>query len=168
MSIKLQIKNGNFERQFESIANELFNKWVIVNKYSSFRLTDIEFYWHSKTHEDKSVYERNHVKPKQGQWFFHYSGVDIALDNDDGYGGILIRGIRDINVNDKKGNFNGPLVCAMKLFTGMNAFEENTVPILKNHQFENKELKKLERVNLGENSKEGGFNKKKYRFKITI
>ncbi len=158
----LKVKNES-EVEFQRIAEILFNNYVIENKYSSYRLTDIEFYWHSKTHEDKSVYERRHVKPKLGQWFFHYSGVDIALDDENGYGGILIRGLREIN-GEK--DFNGPMVCAMRLFTGMYAFGENNVPLLKYHVFEDEEIIKTERVNIGNNAKEGGFDKRKYRFKI--
>jgi hypothetical protein len=72
-------------------------------------LIEIEFYWASPGHTDNSTYQRNHVDPKHGDWFFHYSGVDIALKNEilDGFGGILIRGIYSLKENKI---YKGPMV----------------------------------------------------------
>jgi hypothetical protein len=155
------------EIEFKNIAETLFNKFAIKTKYGIYRLMEIEFYWKSPTHNDESTYKRKYVNPKQGEWFFHYSGVDIALRNDDinGYGGILIRKIQNIeNKNDK---YNGPMVCAMKLFSGVSAVSKDSFPIIVKYDFPKEEVSNTERVNLGDNAKKGGYDKRKYRFKIS-
>lgn len=89
------------EDEFQSIAQTLFDKYAIRTYEALYRLTEIEFYWNSPLQVDNSTYKRKHVDPKTGDWFFHYSGVDIAIRNEKtgGYGGILIRGIYDVNRN---------------------------------------------------------------------
>lgn len=112
------------EAEFKKIAQTLFDDYAIQTDKAIYRLTEIEFYWNSSTHTDKSTYERKHVNPKSGDWFFHYSGVDIALKNEEtgGYGGILIRGIYDVR---KEVSVKGPMICAMKLFSENNAFSQS-------------------------------------------
>ncbi len=151
------------EEEFKNIAEILFNKYAIETKDHSYRIVELEFYWNSSTHKDKSTYERKYVDPQQGEWFFHYSGVDIALRNENGYGGILIRGLQDINSGDF---FKGPQVCTMKLFSGIKAFSKDFSPRLIEYIFSNEQLSKTERIGLGNNAKESGFNKVKYRFVI--
>ena len=109
---------------FKEIAQTLFDEYAIQTHTTLYRLVEIEFYWHSSSHPDKSTYDRRHADPKTGEWFFHYSGVDIALRNKEtgGYGGILIRGIYDCNT---KKITSGPMVCAMKLFSGYSAFSKS-------------------------------------------
>ena len=67
------------ETGFQNIANKLFGEYAIKTNDTLFRLIDLEFYWRSNTHPDFSTYERKYVNPEQGDWFVHYSGVDIAL-----------------------------------------------------------------------------------------
>jgi len=165
MSSDFLIIRQETEIEFEEIADRLFNDYAIQNHESIYRLIEIEFYWTSPRHIDFSTYQRKHVNPKQGEWFFHYSGVDIALRNDDigGYGGILIRGIYDIK---NKKLFSGPLVCAMKLFSGTNVFGESIKTRIIQHKFDKKEVKKGTRIGLGENAKMSGTDKLNYRFNI--
>lgn len=162
----LNIKQETIE-EFKNIAEKLFNNYVIQTKDSLFRLTDIEFYWKSSTHTDESTYERRYVDPATGEWFFHYSGVDIALKNDEtkGYGGILIREICDINTTPPK-TYKGPQVCTMKLFSGNKAFSESFFPKIIEHEFKKEQIIETERIRLGENAKKGGFDKSRYRFFI--
>lgn len=124
---------------------------------------DIEFYWHSKNYPDKSTYGRKHADPRNGEWFFHYSGVDIALRNEKtgGFGGILIRGLYDVN---KKVRVTGPQVCAMKLFSGYDAFTESMTTRIIPYMFPSTEIQIGERIGLGKNAKENGSDKLKYRF----
>ena len=153
------------EKEFENIAQELLNNYAIQNHDSIYRLTEIEFYWTSPNHKDYSTYQRKHVDPKHGDWFFHYSGVDIALKNEiiGGFGGILIRGVYSLN-EDK--NYKGPMVCAMKLFSGTSAFEESIKTKIIEYKFSKVKVQKSERVGLGENAKQSGTDKLKYRFFI--
>lgn len=155
------------EKEFKIIAETLFNQFAIKTKDGIYRLIEIEFYWRSSTHKDKSTYERKYVEPKQGEWFFHYSGVDIALRNDDikGYGGILIRKIQNINTKEV---FKGPMVCSMKLFSGVHAFSEDFFPQIIEYEFSSKVVHNTERINLGKNAKDGGYDKQKYRFLIPL
>lgn len=153
------------EVEFESIANKLFDNFAIQTHKTIYRFIDIEFYWNSSKHIDNSTYKRKHVDPKTGEWFFHYSGVDIALKNEEtgGYGGILIRGIYDIN---KKIIIKGPMVCAMKLFSGTSAFEESIQTKVVSHNFDKSAISKDKRVGLGLNSKANGADELNYRFFI--
>lgn len=165
----LKIETETYE-EFRKIAKKLFNCYAIQNHETTFRLTEIEFYWNSLSHIDKSTYERIHVNPKAGEWFFHYSGVDIALKNEEhsekkGYGGILIRGIYDINQTKF---YKGPLVCAMKLFSCTNAFTDTIKTKIIEYSFSELEPISTQRINLGENAKINDAYKLNYRFVIKI
>jgi len=155
------------ETGFEKIAGDLFNHFAIETANGTYRLTEIEFYWHSPSHPDKSTYERKHVDPQAGEWFFHYSGVDIALKNNEtgGYGGILIRGI--YNIESKK-LYKGPMVCAMRLFSGTNAFSSFIKTQVVKHDFTAAGLNKTPRINLGQNAVTSGTDKCNYRFYIDL
>lgn len=153
------------ELEFERIADKLFNKCAIQNYESLFRLTEIEFYWTSPKHKDDSTYQRNHVDPKTGDWFFHYSGVDIALKNEEigGFGGILIRGIYSLKETK---TYKGPMVCAMKLFSGSSAFNDSIQTRIVEHGFKKQKINKSARIGLGKNAVESGTDKLNYRFTI--
>lgn len=153
------------EEAFRKIAEILFNKYAIQNKESIYRLTEIEFYWTSPTHKDESTYQRKYVNPSTGEWFFHYSGVDIALKNDeiDGYGGILIRGIIDIKSGK---HYKGPQVCAMKLFSGIDAFSGSLMTRIISYEFPQEQTRNTVRIGLGKNAKTSGTDKLPYRFII--
>lgn len=158
----LQIVNET-EEEFETIAGTLFDNFAIQTEKSVYRLVEIEFYWNSPKHIDNITYERKHVDPKSGDWFFHYSGVDISLKNEQtgGYGGILIRSIYDIN----KGTIiKGPLVCTMKLFSGTSAFKESIKTKLVPYDFNKSEISRTKRI--GVTAQENGADKLNYRFVI--
>jgi len=161
----LKVKDET-EKGFREIAQILFDEYAIQTHKTLYRLVEIEFYWHSSSHPDKSTYDRKHTDPDTGEWFFHYSGVDIALRNREtgGYGGILIRGIYDCNI---KKITSGPMVCAMKLFSGYSAFSKSIETRLIPSHFEKSEIEDDYRVNLGENAKSSGTDKLRYAFKIT-
>lgn len=148
---------------FAGIAQKLFDNYAIEARAKIFRIMDIEFYWHSKNHPDKSTYGRKHVDPKTGEWFFHYSGVDIALRNErtGGFGGILIRGLYDLN---EERRISGPQVCAMKLFSGYDAFAGSITTRIIGYEFPPAKIQSHERVGLGMNAKDNGADRLKYRF----
>ncbi|MEX0982569.1 MAG: hypothetical protein WD577_14585 [Bacteroidales bacterium] len=151
--------------EFRKIADILFNSYAIQNSKSIYRLSEIEFYWKSPTHKDDSTYPRRYVNPSTGEWFFHYSGVDIALRNDEiqGYGGILIRGIVDVNSGKK---YKGPQVSAMVLFSGGDAFSDSFSTRLIEYKFPQAQTINKIRVGLGENATKSGTDQFKYRFEI--
>lgn len=150
---------------FKTIAQKLFNDYAIQTNDSLFRLIEIEFYWNSESHIDKSTYARKYVDPKTGDWFFHYSGVDIALRDEEtgGYGGILIRGILDVN-NHRI--FKGPQVCVMKLFSETNAFSESIKTRIIEHKFEDAVITSTQRIGLSKSPILDGADKLSYRFTI--
>lgn len=160
----LKIKKET-EQEFKMIAEKLLNDYAIKNHESIFRLTEIEFYWTSPKHRDNSTYKRNHVNPNQGDWFFHYSGVDIALKNEKrgGFGGILIRGVYSLK---EKKIYKGPMVCAMKLFSGTSAFSNSIETKIIEHKFDKKKVNNSKRIGLGKNAVESGTDKLNYRFTI--
>jgi len=153
------------EQEFELIAEKLLNDYAVENHESKFRLIEIEFYWTSPNHKDNSTYQRNHVEPKHGDWFFHFSGVDIALKNEnlDGFGGILIREIYSLK---EKKFYKGPMVCTMKLFSGTCAFNDSIKTKIVEFKFDKKKINKSARVGLGKNAVDSGTDKLNYRFKI--
>jgi len=153
------------ESEFENIAQTLFDKYAIQTENALYRMTEIEFYWNSSDHVDNSTYKRNHVDPKTGDWFFHYTGVDIALKNENtgGFGGILIRSIYDIN---KKITIKGPMVCAMKLFSGNSAFSQSIKTQIIPYTFDKSIITRRPRIGLGKNAKINGADKLNYAFLI--
>jgi hypothetical protein len=153
------------EEEFEAIASSLFNNFAIQTYNALYRLVEIEFYWNSPNHVDNCTYKRKYVDPKSGDWFFHYSGVDIALKNEEtgGYGGILIRSIYDINTEVF---YKGPMVCAMKLFSETNAFTQSIKTQIIPYAFEKSNIINSVRVGIGQNGQENGADKLNYRFVI--
>ncbi|MCC6187019.1 MAG: hypothetical protein IT256_07700 [Chitinophagaceae bacterium] len=153
------------ESEFAKIADELFHNFAIQTHNSLYRISEIEFYWNSPNHTDNSTYKRNHVSPNLGDWFFHYSGVDIALKDErtGGYGGILIRSIYEVNNNELT---KGPMVCAMKLFSGTTAFEQSIQTRIVPYSFDKIEIKNTTRVGLGKNAQENGADKFNYAYLI--
>lgn len=153
------------ESEFESIAQILFDNYAIQARDALYRLIEIEFYWHSPNHIDNSTYKRKHVDPKTGEWFFHYSGVDIALKNEEtgGYGGILIRSLFDLG---RETPVRGPMVCAMKLFSGNDAFSQSIKTQIIQHRFPVSKIEKKARVGLGKNAKGNGADQLNYAFSI--
>ncbi|MFD0751292.1 hypothetical protein ACFQZS_14170 [Mucilaginibacter calamicampi] len=150
------------QQKFKEIAETLFNAYAIKTHDTLYRITEVEFYWYSDSHKDHSTYKRKHVFPNAGQWFFHYSGVDIALKNDTGgYGGILIRGL-----HDGEHFVNGPMVCAMKLFSCTDAFSPTIQTHIVRHHFHKLDAVPLQRVGLGKNAVDSGTDQFLYRFQI--
>lgn len=97
--------------------------------------------------------------------------MDIALENKelDGFGGILIRGLYDVKEGEKdQRHFKGPLICAMKIFSGMSAFSESKAPEIIKKEFKPLEIIKRPRKGLGKNAEESGTNKLNYNFSIKI
>jgi len=167
MNLDFLIIRYGSEIEFGEIAKILLNDFALQNHESIFRITEIEFYWTTPENRDDSTYKRNHVNPKTGDWFFHYSGVDIALRNDeiDGFGGILIRGVYCIKENK---SYKGPQVCAMKLFSGTSAFCESKQTKIIKHKFEKRQIAQGPRKGLGKNAVLSGTDKLRHSFWIKL
>lgn len=110
---------------FHEIATNLFSNYYLKRGNDIFYFVEIEFYYYSNKHRD-TVEDSHGIKPfvyarhcdKNGQFFFHGSGVDICFagnsnEPQNGYGGILIRSLL---LND---NYivTGPWDCYSTLFS---------------------------------------------------
>lgn len=130
---------------FPDIARNLMCNHVIKKGKKRFAIVEIEFYFYSKEHPDYITYPR---KMDAGRWFFHQSGVDLTfkskdieyhkekykketykLKNSPVFGGILIRGLYDIQ-NDEY--IFGPQKCVNVLWDNFDAFHisESQYPII--------------------------------------
>lgn len=115
--LNLSIDSNLITDDFEKIAFELLNKWVLRVDSSIFRITEIEFYLNGSNHIDG--YTHGHERQKKiGQWYFHASGIDLTFGSEDFFGGILIRGI--YNLGTKK-YVNGPIKVLTELFGSLDS-----------------------------------------------
>lgn len=107
----------NYDLIFNIIAKEILTNYVIKKGSKEYAIIEIEFYFFSKDHPDVITYPR---RVDAGQLFFHQSGVDITFQsNEDHFGGILIRGIKDLSDGYL---YLGPQKCMDILWDNFNAF----------------------------------------------
>lgn len=125
---------GDVEKQFDRLAIRLMNQCVICKEEgrvvirnkreaesnpSYYRVVECEFYLYNNSHKDPFTYPRD---SDIGEWFFHYSGVDIAFETlvTDGHllqcGGILIRSVEKYSDGQWVELYCGPLVVVGELF----------------------------------------------------
>ena len=52
MGINLKIESDEIESDFERIANDLLNNWILHCEGSKYRITELEFYYQNDFHED--------------------------------------------------------------------------------------------------------------------
>jgi hypothetical protein len=122
MAIDLTIHEEDIDSDFKRIAFDLMNHWVLKIESKMYRISEIEFYLKSDSHND--TYTHGHkLQQEKERWYFHGSGVDITFGADGFYGGILIRAIYDFE-NDYY--TYGPLNCVTELFSNVkNIYESN-------------------------------------------
>ena len=118
LRIEEEKSEDEVKEQFGKIADMLFQDFHIEKKVEEkvvrYDFLEIEFYFYSKNHPDSITYPR---KTEAGDWFPHYSGMDIAFKSDkEQYGGVLIRCL----LKDKNEVIAGPLRCFCELCAGMN------------------------------------------------
>jgi hypothetical protein len=109
---------NEIESVFSKIAEDLMLKTEIkIGKDIRYTLEEIEFYYYKK-----GVFEEEYnlcTYPRDcnaGDFFWHYSGVDICFKSfDDAFGGILIRSLRKKVGNTDEGLIGGPMRCAIDL-----------------------------------------------------
>ena len=116
------------DKYFSETADLLMNNYVISKQGIKYEIVEIEFYLFTSGHQDVITYPRT---CKSGQWFFHSSGVDLTFaTTDKQFGGILIRGLREVK-GERKQVF-GPQNCVYLLWDKFNAFEavESEIPTI--------------------------------------
>lgn len=112
------LEDNDLPPKISDIAENLFANYQIAKGNTRYDFEEIEFYLYTEKHRDN-----NHVYPRDceaGEWFVHYSGVDLTfqtLKEDKKItqcGGILIRRIKKVGGE----SVGGPLRCLMELFNG--------------------------------------------------
>ena len=133
--IKKVGKNGcTIQSYFDKIASFLFRNLQIRAGNDNYTFAEIEFYYHSdELNLNNSIYNCTYPRIRNsGDFFWHYSGVDICFDsnyNMDGngnFGGILIRSLT--KHGSEGGIIAGPMRCTCELMNSCNS--ENTAPYL--------------------------------------
>lgn len=111
--MKFDIDVKNVKGSFDRIADELMNKWFIQVNSSKYRICELEFYYHGFGHKDPYTHGHKHQKTN-GMWYVHPSGIDITIGPKKGYGGILIRAIKNMDHEDY---IYGPINTLTELFS---------------------------------------------------
>ncbi|MEB2777628.1 hypothetical protein SYJ56_20090 [Algoriphagus sp. D3-2-R+10] len=172
MGINLKITPETIEQDFERIAKELMNDWVLAVNETSYRITEIEFYCKSILDNGpiKDPYTHGHVEQKKSRtWYFHGSGIDLTFGCEEYYGGILLRGI----YNFKSENYiNGPLNSITEILSNLETFYKTDFKIglelRKEELVFDKEVFKAKRINLNPHTHldPEKIIEKKYRFLV--
>lgn len=155
----------SLEKHFDRVADMILNKVLLKVDKCLFRFTEIEFYFFREgLHEDPYIH-KDDLQLMTGQWYFHGSGIDITFGDGINHGGILIRGIRNINGNENK-FISGPLNVVKELFRSMGniKIKDHVFCIDEAYDLKEERIVKAPRVGLGENAEE--FRDKFYRYLI--
>ena len=120
--LKLLEESKDTAASFRTIAEQLMNNYRLKISSKTYRLVECEFYYHCNDHRDPYAHGHELQKTTFGKWYFHGSGLDISLGKgkEEGmpYGGILLRGIVEVNEEDKMINtaIIGPIKICTELF----------------------------------------------------
>jgi len=106
------------ELWFESVCNLLFFRTVLHIEHKQhvrYKITEAELYLNSKEHADVFAHGSDDQK-KAGLFYFHkrgksyqegnIKGIDITFGNESRFGGILLRGLQ--NLDDEADYIDGP------------------------------------------------------------
>ena len=178
------------DSKFKEIADKLLNKTELVINDKRFRICEVEFYLHCKTHLDEYTH-CDDLQQEYGKLYFHrfrngvyksgtYKCMDLTLgDRDSGtYLGILIRSIRELSNGTM---YNGPCKSVDRLLREFDC--ESVKDLEKKEQFpidmvRNKKVRLVSaKLNpepiyigprIGLSDKYPEFHKKLYRYVIMI
>ena len=125
-----------FQDYFDKIAKYIFGNVAICAGGVLYHLAEIEFYY-KNANVNTDTFTRTYKRDrKAGQLFWHYSGVDICfstLDNQQSYGGILIRSmLKEVKAGNKVQYelMTGPMRCANELINQCVKSENGKLPFL--------------------------------------
>lgn len=92
---------GDLLKFFTRVADRLFKEMAIKAGETTFTFAEIEFYYYKKDMFEGPMYNCTYPRTKHaGQFFWHYSGMDICFESSEKnrcFGGILIRSIKKEN-----------------------------------------------------------------------
>ncbi|MDD5401362.1 MAG: hypothetical protein PHQ93_09270 [Sulfurimonas sp.] len=109
MCLNKMVDENDYQGSFNKIANYLLNCVELQVKTKKYEFTEIEFYYYSDDHKDCALHGDELQKTSNG-WYVHNKGrggIDITFGNCDNFGGILIRGIKEVKSDGKY--IDGPL-----------------------------------------------------------
>lgn len=121
--LDLTINASKIEKSFDRIAGNLINDYLLIAGEKTYEFTEIEFYY-NKYEPQPSVdnFAHHHgAKHPDGTWRLHGAGLDIVFKKvDDYYGGILIRGLRQVESSKEEAVvIDGPWNTATTLIRDM-------------------------------------------------
>ncbi|KAH3756716.1 hypothetical protein Pelo_11485 [Pelomyxa schiedti] len=106
-----------FEKEFDRIANFLFNSCTLYIGQLPHYFAELEFYFNAYAHKDTFTHG-DAMQMTYGNWYFHktggkyrsgtFKGMDLTFGPSGAYGGILVRGLYDPSSKTIK---DGPCVC---------------------------------------------------------
>lgn len=93
----LKLPSQDWNKEFKRIATDLFCKYSIRANEKTYNILEIEFYYDApdENHPDHFIYDKTDRNKSIGNWFFHYSGIDLTFGQNGTRGGILIRAIKE-------------------------------------------------------------------------
>lgn len=89
----------NYLESFHKIANILLNDTKLLIGNTEFEITEIEFYYNDKNKHNDIACHGDELQKASNTWYVHKKGrggIDITFGNENAYGGILVRGIKEI------------------------------------------------------------------------
>ncbi|MDW8252071.1 MAG: hypothetical protein RMJ98_22480 [Myxococcales bacterium] len=117
-----QATEEEYPPAFLRMAELLLNQAILRVAGVPHRLVEIEVYVNGPHHRDTFTHN-DPMQKNGGTWYFHrfggryrtgnYKGLDIAIGNENTFGGVLIRSIEQLEPERKI--FDGPCVCVNHL-----------------------------------------------------
>ncbi|MBU6122600.1 hypothetical protein [Hymenobacter siberiensis] len=86
---------------FTEIATTLQHQLVVRTETSTYRITELEFYYHNRNHPDPYVH-KGAEQLKHLHWYFNQAtSLDLTFGDQDtaSFGGILLRGLQLLNLD---------------------------------------------------------------------
>ena len=125
-------KSSEIKVYFGKLSDYLFHHLAIKAGKDTYTFLEIEFYYYNEKSifKGSTLYSCTYPRTRNaGQFFWHYSGLDICFESkeEDGYfGGILIRSLKK---NDKE-IIAGPMRCSNEILNSC----ETELPTLVEHE----------------------------------
>lgn len=118
---EITLKNkSNIQQYFEEVADFLFQHIAIKAGECIFTFLEIEFYYYKQGNLEGPLFNCTYPRTrKAGQFFWHYSGIDICFESNEEertFGGILIRSL----MKNGQEIFAGPMCCSDELMNCCN------------------------------------------------
>ena len=98
--LDLSINATSFERDFDRIAQDLLQGYVLRIGAQRYQLMELEFYYNTQEGTIDNFAHQHPIYYPNGTWRLHGAGLDIVLSKEGVYyGGILLRGLQPLDAN---------------------------------------------------------------------